>query len=93
MRYQRFVVQIAYDTPYEKVEELVAGIERVITDRPLTNKTDIQVHFNDFAKSSLNILAEFYMVVSDTSAERKERQDILLRIMELAKEVGVEFVL
>ena len=93
LRYQRFVVQIAYDTPYEKVEELVAGIERVITDRPLTNKTDIQVHFNDFAKSSLNILAEFYMVVSDTSAERKERQDILLRIMELAKEVGVEFVL
>jgi hypothetical protein len=56
----------------------------------MTNKTDIQVRLNDFAKS-LNILVEFYLAVADTAAERKEREEILLRIMDLAKEDGVEF--
>jgi MscS family membrane protein len=68
---QRFVVQIAYDTPRAKVEEFVACIKQLITDHPLTNKTDIQVHLNDFAKSSLNILVEFYLAVADTTAELK----------------------
>ena len=91
MRRQRFVIQIAYDTPREKVEEFIADIKQVITDHPMTNKTDIQVRFNDFAKNSLNILVQFYLTVADTTAELKEREDILLRIMDLAKEAGVEF--
>jgi MscS family membrane protein len=91
MRRQRFFVQITYDTPREKVEEFIAGIKQVVTDHPMTNKTDIQVRFNDFAKNSLNILVQFYLAVADTTAELKEREDILLQIMDLAKEVGVEF--
>jgi hypothetical protein len=51
----------------------------------MTNKTDIQVRLNDFVKS-LNILVEFYLAVADTTAERKEREKILLRIMDLAEE-------
>jgi MscS family membrane protein len=90
LRRQHFFVQIAHDTPREKVEEFIAGIKQVITDHPMTNKTDIQVRLNDFAKS-LNILVEFYLAVADTTAERKERKEILLRIMDLAKEAGVEF--
>jgi MscS family membrane protein len=91
MRRQRFFVQIAYDTPREKVEKFIAGIKQVITDHPMTNKTDIQVRFNDFAKSSLSILVQFYLAVADTTAELEEREDILLRIMDLAKELEVEF--
>jgi MscS family membrane protein len=73
------------------VEEFIADIKQVITDHPMTNKTDIQVRFNDFAKSSLSILVQFYLAVTDTNAELKEREDILLRIMDLAKGAGVEF--
>jgi MscS family membrane protein len=91
MRRERFFVQIAYDIPREKVETFIAGIRQIIIDHPMTNKTDIQVRFNDFAKSSLSILVQFYLAVADTTAELEEREDILLRIMDLAKELEVEF--
>ncbi len=91
MRRQRFFVQVTYDTLREKVEELAARIKQLITDHPMTNKTNIQVRFNDFADSSLNILVYFYLNVADYTAELKEREDILLQIMDLAKEIGVEF--
>jgi MscS family membrane protein len=91
MRRQRFFVQITYDTPREKLEELAARIKQLITDHPLTNKTNIQVRFNDFAESSLNILVYFYLNVADYTAELQEREAILLQIMDLAKELGVEF--
>jgi MscS family membrane protein len=91
MRRQRFFVQITYDTPRDKVEELAARITELITDHPMTNKTNIQVRFNDFAESSLNILVYFYLNVADYTAELKEREDILLQIMDLATEIGVEF--
>jgi MscS family membrane protein len=91
MRRQRFFVQITYDTPREKVQELAARITQLITDHPLTNKTNIQVRFNDFAESSLNILVYFYLNVADYTAELQEREAILLQIMDLAKELGVEF--
>jgi MscS family membrane protein len=86
MRRQRFFVQVTYDTPREKVQELAARIKQLITDHPMTNKTNIQVRFNDFAESSLNILVYFYLNVADYTAELQEREDILLQIMELGAE-------
>ena len=60
MRRQRFLIQVTYDTPRDKLEQLIAGIKQIITDRPLTNKTNFNVRFNDFGESSLNILVYFY---------------------------------
>ena len=91
MRRQRFVIQVTYDTPREKLEELMAGIKQLITDHPLTNKTNFNVRFNDFGESSLNILVYFHIETTDYSAELEAREEILLRIMDLAKELGTEF--
>ena len=91
MRRQRFLVQITYDTPRDKVEELVAGIKQLIADHPLTNKTNFHVRFNNFSDSSLDILVIFNLNVEDYATELKEREDILLQIMDLAKEIAVEF--
>ncbi len=90
-RRQRFFVQITYDTPREKVEALAASIKQIISDHPLTNKTNIQVRFNNFSDSSLDILVIFHLTVADYTEELKEREEILLQIMDLAKEIGVEF--
>jgi MscS family membrane protein len=91
MRRQRFFVQVTYDTPREKVEALVAGIRRLIVDHSLTNKTNFQVRFNNFSENSLDILVMFYFDVLDYSVELREREAILLRIMDLVNELGVEF--
>jgi MscS family membrane protein len=91
MRRQRFFVQVTYDTPRDKVEALVAGIRQLISDHPQTNKTNFQVRFNNFSESSLDILVMFYFDVQDYGAELQEREAILLRTMDLAQELGVEF--
>ncbi|SDR64277.1 MscS family membrane protein [Rhizobiales bacterium GAS113] len=91
MRRQRFLVQVTYDTPRGKLEELVAGITRLLADHPMTNKVNINVRFNDLGESSLNILVYFYLETADYSAELKAREEILLRIMDLAKQLDIEF--
>jgi MscS family membrane protein len=91
MRRQRFFVQVTYDTPREKVEELVAGIRRLILEHPLTNKSNFQVRFNNFSESSLDILVMFYFDLQDYTIELAEREAILLRVMDLVNEMGVAF--
>lgn len=91
MRRQRFFVQLTYDTPRERVEEMVSGIQRLILDHPLTNKSNFQVRFNNFGESSLDILVMFYFSVDDYGTELRERESMLLQIIDLAQTVGVEF--
>jgi MscS family membrane protein len=91
MRRQRFLIQVTYETPREKLEELILGIKQLIADHPMTNKSNFNVRFNDFGESSLNILVYFHIETTDYSAELESREEILLRIMDLAKELGIDF--
>jgi MscS family membrane protein len=88
---QRLLVQVTYDTTRAKLEALADGIRQLIADHPATNKDNFHVRFNDFGESSLNILVIFYLLVPDYAAELTEREDILLKIMDLAEELGVAF--
>jgi MscS family membrane protein len=67
------------------------GIKQLIADHPMTNKSNFNVRFNDFGESSLNILVYFHIETTDYSAELESREEILLRIMDLAKELGIDF--
>jgi small-conductance mechanosensitive channel len=57
----------------------------------MTNKENFHIRFNDFGESNLNILVIFHLMVPDYAAELREREEILLKIMDLAEELGVEF--
>ena len=59
---------------------------RLIADHPMTNKDNFNVRFNDFGESSLNILVYFYLETTEYPAELEAREEILLRIMDLAKQ-------
>ena len=89
MRRQRLLIQVTYDTSREKLEELIASIKQAIADHPMTNKTNFDVRFNDFGESSLNILVYFYLETTKYSAELEAREEILLRIMDVAKQLDI----
>ena len=89
-RRQRFFVQVTYDTPREKVEELVARIRQLIIDHPLAEQSTCEVRFNNFGESSLDILVMFHLLVQDYSTELREREALLLQIMDLVKNAGVD---
>ena len=90
-RRQRFFLQLTYDTPREKVEELVDHIRQLIIDHPLAEESTCQVRFNNFGESSLDILVLFHLQVEDYATELREREALLLQIMDLVKDAGVEF--
>jgi MscS family membrane protein len=91
MRRQRFFLQVTYDTDRAKIEEFAGRIEHLLSEHPATNKNSIRVRFNEFGESSLNILVQFNLEVADAPGELKEREDILFQIMEIARQLGVEF--
>ncbi len=90
-RRQRFLVQVTYDTSREKLTALLEGIRRLIADHPFADSTNYHVRFNDFGESSLDILVIFHIVTEDYGQELKYREKILLRIMDIAAELGVAF--
>jgi MscS family membrane protein len=91
VRRQRFFVGLTYDTPRETMEAMVAGIRQIILDHPLTDKKNLQVSFNAFNDSSLDILVLFNLNVSDYASELAGRQEVLLQIMALAEDHDVSF--
>jgi MscS family membrane protein len=90
-RRQRFLVQVSYSTPREKLQELVAVIGRLLANNPLIEGSTCQVRLNNFGESSLDILVIFHLLVGDYTSELSEREAVLLQIMNLVHDAGVEF--
>lgn len=90
-RRQRFRVQVTYDTSPEKLQELVAGIKRTVLDNPLVEQSSCYITFYDLAESSLDILVIFHLLVDDYEIELREREAVLLRIMDLVRDLGLDF--
>jgi MscS family membrane protein len=91
VRRQRLLVQVTYSTPRETLQELVAAIKQLLAANPLIEDSTSQVRLYNFGESSLDILVIFYLRVVDYTAELTEREAVLLQIMDLANDVGVEF--
>jgi len=91
LRRQRFFVQVTYDTPREKLQALIAGIQRILDEHPLTKSTNYQVRLNNLSDSSLDILVLFHLEALDYTTELREREAILFKIMELAEELAISF--
>ena len=89
-RRQRFLLQVTYDTPREKLEEVIAGIRQLIVDHPLAEERTCEVHFNNFGESSLDILVIFHLQVTTYPDELREREAVLLGIMRLLEDADVE---
>ncbi len=90
-RQVKTVLNLTYDTPAGKIEEFIAGVERIIQAHPDTRKDNPQVAFFDLAPHSLDILVNFFLKAPDRAAELGERQRILLDILRLAEEMEVRF--
>ena len=82
---------LTYDTPRDKMETFIEGVRKIIAENSITRKDYYHVYFSGYGDSSLNILVYFFLVTSDWTEELKARQDIYLKIYELAESVGVEF--
>lgn len=92
-KYRRFYTQIAitYDTPPEMIDVFVKGLRKIVEDHPKTWKDNYHVYFNEMASSSLNIMFYIFFNVPTWGEELKCRHEILMSIVKLGKELGVNF--
>lgn len=92
-QYRRFFTQIAvtYDTPPELIETFVDGLRKIVENHPDTRKDYYNIYFNDMASFSLNIMFYIFFSVPDWPAELKARHEILMEILRLGKQLGVQF--
>jgi MscS family membrane protein len=90
-RRMRIFVGVQYDTPPEKIEAFCEGIRQIIIKHERTRKDSFHVYFNQFNNSSLDILIQAFWKVPDYATEANERHRLLLNILRLGNEMGVDF--
>lgn len=91
--HRRFNTQIAvtYDTPPEMIDVFVKGLRKIVDDHPSTVKDNYHVYFNDMASSSLNIMFYIFFEVPTWGEELACKHEVLMSIIRLAKELGINF--
>jgi len=92
-KYRRFYTQITitYDTPPEMIEVFISGLKKIVDEHPVTWKENYHIYFNDMAASSLNIMFYIFFGVPTWGEELKARHEVLISIVKLAKELGINF--
>ncbi|RKY14889.1 MAG: mechanosensitive ion channel family protein, partial [Planctomycetota bacterium] len=87
----RALISLTYDTPPERIEAFCEGVRELVRRHPYTRKDYFQVYLNAFAPASLDVLVYVFFETPDWSTELRERQRLMLDIMRLARQLGVEF--
>ncbi len=82
---------LTYDTPPEKMKAFTEGVKNIIIAHPDTHKDNMHVYFVNYGAFSLDVMVYFFLNVADWTNELMGKQDILLQIMRLAKDIGVDF--
>ena len=92
-KYRRFYTQIAltYDTPAELIEIFVEGLKEIVKKHPETRKDFFEIHFNEMADFSLNIMFYIFFKVPTWSEELRARHEVLIEVVKLAEKLGVNF--
>ncbi len=92
-KYRRFFTHISltYDTPPYLIQTFVDGLKEIVDKHPKTRKDFYEIHFNEMASSSLNIMFYIFFDVPTWSEELLGRHQVLLSVVELAEELGVNF--
>lgn len=84
-------LHLTYDTSPEQIQAFVEGIRAIILANPYSKKDYYEIHFNDFGAHSLDVMVYMFFKVESWSEELRERHNVLLEILRLAKELDVEF--
>jgi MscS family membrane protein len=91
-RYRRFkiLLSLTYDATPAQVEAFVKGVQDSITAHPKT-RDYFEVHWNNMAASSLDILVYCFFEVTSWTEELEGRHQLMAEWMRVAEEAGVEY--
>ena len=92
-RRMKMTIGLTYGTTREQMQAFVTRVRALMEASDKVWDGSLEVHFNGFGASSLDVLIYSFLDVPDWSAELREKERILFEIMHIAEEVGVSFAL
>lgn len=84
-------VGILYGTPVARIDAFCEAIREIVREHPYTRKDYYQVWLNGFGDSALEILVYVFWEAPDWQTELRERHRLMLDMMRVADELGVDF--
>jgi len=92
-KYRRFytTITITYDTPTHIIEAFTSGLKQIVEEHPKTWKEFYNIYFSNMSAYSLDIMFYVFLDVPTWGEELKYKEELLLEIMKLAKQLGINF--
>jgi MscS family membrane protein len=92
-QYRRFytTITVTYDTPVHLIEAFVQGLKNIVEEHPNTRKDFYNIYFNNMSAYSLDIMFYVFLAVPTWGEELKHKEELLISIMKLAKNLGIQF--
>jgi len=84
-------IGVRYDTPPDMLQKFIEGIKELILKHPNTDKEKLNVEFEAFGSSSLNILVNVYFVRPDWNNLQRSKHILHMGILTLANSMGLSF--
>lgn len=85
-------LSINHHTPSLVLEKFIEGLRLIIEHHPGTIKDFQEVYLTNIATNSLSILFHTYLKAQTSNEEHQVKQEILMAILQLAEELGVQFI-
>ncbi|MEM9691851.1 MAG: mechanosensitive ion channel family protein [Myxococcota bacterium] len=82
---------LTYDTTPEQMQAYCEGCRAIILANEYTRKDAFEVHMSGFGDSSLEVMVYFFFECDTWSVELRERHNVFLEFMRLARDLGVGF--
>ncbi|RLL41287.1 mechanosensitive ion channel family protein [Oceanobacillus piezotolerans] len=86
-----FNLALAYETPKEKIQTAIQSIEALLRGHSGIDQEAINVKFDAFNVSSLDILINFFTKSTDYDEYIVIKEEINYRILEIIREEGIQF--
>lgn len=87
----RTMLTVTYDTSPEKLQEFCAKIKKMLEEDPDVLEERCTVSVYDFSESSIDILFNTFFRAETSAQEFAIRERLLLNILNISKEIGVDF--
>jgi len=85
------VVGVTYDTPRDRLDAFVSGLRELLLAQPKVDHDDVYVGLQGFGASSIDIDLLFHLRVNDYAQQVAVKHQIVLDIVLLAEDIGVDF--
>ena len=84
-------IGVTYNTNTEKMQQAIAGIEKILAEHPGVDQEFSLVKFDNFEDSSLSIFLYYFSKSKEWAVYLQVRQEVNMQIMQLLESLGLEF--